>query len=60
MVKGERVTISTDTKASLAKMAKPFESVDECLKRLISLECVKNEIESAEGDDVVAETDGKA
>ena len=58
MVKGERVTISPDTKASLSKMAKPFETVDECLQRLISCECIKNEIESPE-EDVVAETSEK-
>ena len=52
MVKGERVTISQDTKNSLSKIAKPFESVDDCLQRLISFECVKNKIESVENEDV--------
>ena len=52
MVKGKRVTISPDTKDSLAKMAKPFETIDECLQRLISCECVKNKMESPENDDV--------
>ena len=28
----------------LSKIAKPFESVDDCLQRLISLDCVKNTI----------------
>ena len=41
MVKGERVTISPETKKSLAKIAKPFEKFDDCIKRVLDCACHK-------------------
>ncbi len=55
MVKGERITISSDTKKSLAKMAKPFEKFDDCIKRVIDCACHKETKKSKQNDVVVEE-----
>ena len=55
MVKGERVTISQDTKKSLAKMAKPFEKFDDCIKRVLDCTCHKETKKSEQNDDDVEE-----
>lgn len=46
MVKGERITISADTKDNLAKIAKPFEKFDDCIKRVLECSCIEKEIKS--------------
>lgn len=47
-MKGDRITISPETKDGLAKFAKPFESIDDCLKRLITRDCIQNAIKQSE------------
>jgi len=47
MAKGERITISPDTKKSLGKIAKPFEKFDDCIKRVLDCVC-QQEIEKSE------------
>jgi len=55
MVKGERITISPNTKKSLAKMAKPFEKFDDCIKRALDCACHQETKKSEQNDDVVEE-----
>lgn len=56
-MKGDRITISQETKDGLAKFAKPFESVDDCLKRLITCDCVQNEMKQSETNQEEKETE---
>ena len=51
MTKGNRITLSDDTKNGLAKLAKPFESVDDCLQRVLTCKCVQKEMEKQEKDE---------
>ena len=44
MAKGNRITLSNETKNELAELAKPFETPDECINRLLSCNCVKEEM----------------
>ena len=44
MTNGKQVRLSPDTMKQLQTMGKPFESVDDCLQRLISCDCVKSEM----------------
>ena len=44
MKKVNRVTLSDDTINQLEKVGKPFESVDDCLKRVLSCDCVQKEM----------------
>ena len=58
MVKSERINISPETKNGLSQFAKPFESVDDCLKRIIQCDCLKDEMKKqVEHPDTDAETD---
>ena len=44
MTNGKQIRLSPDTMKELKKMGKPFESVDDCLQRLISCDCVQGEM----------------
>jgi len=59
MSKGKRVTIPENTLKDLAKMAKPFESPEDCIKRILSCKGVKKEMNEQEKDDVAAKEDSK-
>lgn len=50
-----RVSLSEDTLNQLSKVGKPFETVDDCLQRILDAECTK--IPSEQQDDVVEEED---
>ena len=58
-MKGDRITISQETKNGLAKFAKPFESADDCLKRILSCSCVQDEIKKSQDMQEVKEKDSK-
>ena len=53
MSKGNRVTLSKNTMNGLSKFAKPFESADDCLKRILNCKCIQNEVKKGEEDEVV-------
>jgi hypothetical protein len=55
-MKGDRITISQETKNGLAKFAKPFESEDDCLKRILSCSCVQDEMKKSKD---MQESEGK-
>jgi len=39
-----RITLSKGTVNKLKKMGEPFESVDDCLKRILSFDCIQKEM----------------
>ena len=52
MTTGKRVTISENTVKGLAKIAKPFESPEDCIQRILSCKCVRNEMAKSKKDEV--------
>jgi len=50
-----RVTLSKGTVNKLKKMGEPFESVDDCLKRILSCDCIKREMKKQQENDDVEE-----
>ena len=53
----KRVTVSDDTIQKMEPLAKPFESVDDCLQRILECSCIKKEMKKGkqEKDDEVVE-----
>lgn len=45
MSNGKRITLPKETIKGLAKFAKPFESPEDCINRMIKCDCVQNEME---------------
>jgi len=45
MTNKNRVTLSDNTIKQLKEVGEPFESVDDCLKRILGCDCIKNEME---------------
>jgi len=44
MANGKQVRLSTNTMKQLKEIGEPFESVDDCLQRLVNCSCVKTEM----------------
>ena len=48
---GKQIRLSQDTMSELKKIGEPFETVDDCLKRVLGCSCVKKEMrEQAESE----------
>ena len=54
MSNGKRITLPKETLNGLAKFAKPFESPEDCINRMIKCDCVQNEMKK-QNDDVEPE-----
>ena len=57
MSKGKRVTLPETTMNGLAKFAKPFESPEDCISRMINCGCVQNEMEKQNKEPIEDESD---
>ena len=51
MANTNRVTLSKGTVNKLKKMGEPFESVDDCLRRILSCDCIQREIKKQQEND---------
>ena len=51
MTNTNRVTLSKGTINKLKKMGEPFESVDDCLKRILSCDCIQREMKKQQEND---------
>ena len=50
---GKQARLSPETMDALREVGKPFESVDDCLQRVLGCSCVKKEMKNQnEGDEV--------
>ena len=45
MNQGKRITLPKETVNGLAKFAKPFESPEDCISRMIKCDCIQGEME---------------
>lgn len=41
---GKRITLSDETINKLAPIAEPFETIDECMSRVLGCKCVQKEM----------------
>lgn len=52
-----RVTLSNGTMKRLGKFAKPFESPEDCIKRIVNCDCVQEEMKKPVTNDKKNEDD---
>lgn len=45
MTQGKRITLPKETMKDLSKFAKPFETPEDCISRMIKCDCIQGEME---------------